>query len=144
MDYEISRIEKEYEVASYIQNLIFALDHGSIITFQIERKVDSSRDIKYTNKYTISDLFPNESPVQAVKHELRKLKTSEYIKTVKDTRFTDRSEMRVFGREYDGKGDVYIKIRVELLGYAGNHKTFVMSFHYAERPFLAENFPYKS
>lgn len=39
--------------------------------------------------------------------------------------------MREFGKVYDGKGDVYIKVRVELLSEYGNHTTFVMSFHYA-------------
>lgn len=144
MDRQSFRIETEFEVSSYIQNLIYALDHGSTITFQIERRVDQDRDYKYTNKYTINDLFPDESPVEAIKHELKVLKTSEYIKTVKDNRFPARSEMRVFGREYNGKGDVYIKIRVELMGEYGNHTTFVMSFHYAEKPFLKDDFPYGS
>ena len=51
--------------------------------------------------------------------------------------------MREFGKVYNGKGDVYIKIRVELLSEYGNHSTFVMSFHYAKIPFTPEMFPYK-
>ena len=39
--------------------------------------------------------------------------------------------------------DVYIKIRVEPLGLYGNTTTFVMSFHFAERAFTPEMFPYK-
>jgi hypothetical protein len=51
--------------------------------------------------------------------------------------------MREFGKTYAGMGDVYIKIRVELLGIYGNPTTFIMSFHFAEIPFFKEMFPYK-
>ena len=44
--------------------------------------------------------------------------------------------MREFGKVYNGKDDVYIKIRVELFGMYGNATTFVMSFHFAEKPFI--------
>lgn len=44
---------------------------------------------------------------------------------------------------YNGDEDVYIKIRVELLGEYGNATTFVMSFHFAERAFVPEMFPYR-
>ena len=62
---------------------------------------------------------------------------------LQDLRFPKRSEMREFGKVYNGKGDVYIKIRVELLSEYGNHTTFIMSFHYAEIPFTPQMFPYK-
>ncbi len=39
--------------------------------------------------------------------------------------------------------DVYIKIRVELISMYGNTTTFVMSFHFAEKAFTANMFPYK-
>ncbi len=38
---------------------------------------------------------------------------------------------------------IYIKIRVELLGMYGRAATFVMSFHFAEKAFTPEMFPYK-
>ena len=60
-----------------------------------------------------------------------------------DVRFPNRSEMREFGRVYNGKDDVYIKIRVELLGMYGNTTTLVMSFHFAEKEFTQEMFPYR-
>ncbi len=65
------------------------------------------------------------------------------MRTVKDIRFPNRSEMREFGKVYNGQDDVYIKIRVELLGVYGSATTFVMSFHFAERPFVPEMFPYR-
>ena len=136
-----SRIETELEVISYIQNLHYAIKNGAQIIFQITRNVDNTREIQYTNLYTVNHLFPNENPVDALKRELLSLSIENYIKTVKDTRFPNRSEMREFGKKY-GEKDVYIKIRVELLGQYGNPTTFIMSFHFAERAFKPEMFPF--
>ena len=138
-----SRIESETEVRAYIQNLKFALNNGAKINFQVKRLVDENRDEKYTNQYTVNTLFPDENPVDALKRELLTLSVEEYMQTVKDLRFPNRSEMREFGKVYNGSDDVYIKIRVELLGAYGNTTTFVMSFHFAERAFTPEMFPYK-
>ena len=138
-----ARIESEKEVQAYLQDLRFALNHGAQVSIQVERQVDQNRDVRYTNRFTVADLFPNENPVDALKRELKFLTIEEYMQTVKDLRFPKRSEMREFGKVYNGKGDVYIKIRVELLSEYGNHTTFVMSFHYAEIPFTPEMFPYK-
>ena len=138
-----SRIESETEVRAYVQNLKFALNNGAKIDFQVKRLVDEKRDEKYTNQYTVNTLFPDENPVDALKRKLLTLSVEEYMQTVKDLRFTNRSEMREFGKVYNGSEDVYIKIRVELLGAYGNTTTFVMSFHFAERAFTPEMFPYK-
>ena len=137
------RIESELEVRSYLSNLRYALDKGASVTFQEERHVDQKRDSRYTNRFTVADLFPDENPVDALKRELRTLTVQEYIQTVKDLRFPRKRDMREFGKVYDGKGDVYIKIRVELLSENGKHTTFVMSFHYATIPFTPEMFPYR-
>ena len=137
------RIESEIEVKSYIQDLKYALNNGAKIDFQVRRLVDQKRDEKYTNQYTIDKLFPDENPVDALRRELITLSTEDYIKTVKDFRFPKRSEMREFGKVYNGTDEVYIKIRVELLGIYGNTTTFVMSFHFAERRFTQEMFPYR-
>lgn len=138
-----ARIESELEVKAYIQNLKFALNNGAKIDFQVKRRVDDNRDEKYTNQYTVNTLFPDENPVDALKRELLSLSVEDYMQTVKDLRFPKKSEMREFGKVYNGNDDVYIKIRVELLGIYGQTTTFVMSFHFAERPFLPEMFPYK-
>ena len=137
------RIETELEVKAYLQNLKFALQNGAKLDFQIKRRVDENRNEKYTNQYTVNTLFPNEDPIDALKRELLSLTAEEYIQTVKDLRFPKRSEMREFGKVYNGKDDVYIKIRVELLGIYGNTTTFVMSFHFAEKAFEPEMFPYR-
>ena len=138
-----ARIESKLEVNTYLQKLKYALDHDARITFQARRLVDNQRDEKYTNQYTVDTLFPDENPVDALKRELKTLTVEEYMKTVQDLRFPKRSEMREFGKVYNGMQDVYIKIRVELLGLNGNTTTFVMSFHFAEKPFTTDMFPYK-
>ncbi len=63
------RIESELDIQSYLQNLNYALDHGALINFQSNRVVDDKRDLKYTNKFTVADLFPNENPNIALKRE---------------------------------------------------------------------------
>lgn len=138
-----SRIESEMDVKKYIQNLKYALNNGAKIDFQAKRLIDEKRNIKYTNQYTVNKLFPDENPVDALKRELLTLTVRDYMKTVKDIRFPQRSEMREFGKVYNGIDDVYIKIRVELLGMYGNTTTFVMSFHFAEKAFTHDMFPYK-
>ena len=138
-----SRIESEIEVKAYIQDLKFALNNWAKIDFQAKRLVDEKRDEKYTNQYTVNKLFSDENPVDALKRELLTLSVEDYMQTVKDIRFPKRSEMREFGKVYNGTDDVYIKIRVELLGMYGNTTTFVMSFHFAEKAFTPEMFPYK-
>ncbi len=137
------RIESELDVKSYLQDLKYALENGAQINFQARRRVDDQRDEKFTNQYTVNTLFPNENPVDALKKELKMLTVGEYMRTVTDFKFPNRSEMREFGKVYNGKDDVYIKIRVELFGMYGNSTTFVMSFHFAERAFIPELFPYR-
>lgn len=137
------RIESELEIKSFLQNLKYALENDVEIKFQVMRIVDDRRNEKYTNQYTINTLFPNENPLDVLKQELLKINVEDYIQTVKDFRFPKRSEMRVFGKVYDGSEDVYIKIRVELLGQSGDSVVFVMSFHFAERAFTSDMFPYR-
>lgn len=138
-----ARIESELEVKAYIQNLKFALNNGAKINFQIKRLVDDKREERYTNQYTVNTLFPNENPVEALRKELLSLAAEDYIQTVKDLRFPNRSEMREFGKVYNDKDEVYIKIRVELLGTYGSATTFIMSFHFTEKAFTKEMFPYR-
>ena len=131
------------EVKAYIQDLQYALNNGAQIDFQVKRRVDEDRDERFTNQYTVNKLFPDENPVDALKRELLTLTVEDYMQTVKDLRFPKRSEMREFGKVYNGNEDVYIKIRVELLGLYGNTTTFIMSFHFAEKAFTPDMFPYR-
>lgn len=142
---EFKRIESRLEVDTYLERLNYSLSNSqATLQFQKERIVDSQRNERFTNRFTVNDLFPREEPVNALKRELLNIKVEDYIETVKDIKFVKRSEMRVFGKRYNA--DVYIKIRVELMksSMAGvDNVVFVMSFHYAERPFTDSDFPYK-
>lgn len=138
-----ARIESELEVKAYIQDLKYALNNGAQIDFQARRRVDEDREERYTNQYTVNKLFPDENPVEALKRELLTLTVEDYMQTVKDLRFPKRNEMREFGKVYNGDEDVYIKIRVELLGLYGNTTMFIMSFHFAEKAFTPDMFPYR-
>ena len=142
---EKRRIETELEVKNYLYKLKYAIKSGfATVNFQKVRQVDKNRNIKYTNRYTISKLFPEEDEVEVLKRELSSLTVEEYIKTVKDLRFPKRSEMRVFSKQYSGD-NVYIKIRVELISseYAyGKDYILVMSFHFSEWDINKSDFPY--
>ena len=136
------RIESEQEVEAYIQKLRYALSKGASITIVRNRNVDRGRDIRHTNRFTIADLFPDDNPVTALKRELGTLTVEDYIRTVNDDRYPDWSELREFGKRY-GNSDVYIKMRVELIGQYGGTDILVLSFHYAEFEFDDNTFPYK-
>ena len=139
---ETYRIESREDVDTYLARLKYEIDRGAQLSIQEDRIVDKNRPVMYTNKFTLGDLFPDEDPNIAVKRELKTLTVEEYIKTVKDSRFPKRSEMREFGKVYNGNKEVYIKLRVEVLGPVGQPPLFVMSFHYAMKPFSKETFPY--
>ena len=146
MSEEVSRVETVEEISAFLDRLLYALEEGATIRFQEDRRVDQQRDIQYTNKFTVAELFPNEDPVKALRNELKKLTIKEYMETVKDKRFPQRSEMRVFGRAYKVKRctkNVYVKVRAELVNSEKGSFVFVMSFHYAENPFSDNGFPYK-
>ena len=135
-----------HHVQTYLDRLKYALESGTAeIRFQSKRKVDENRNKKFTNRYTLNKLFPDEDEVDALRRELTTLTIDEYIETVKDTRFPKKSEMRVFGKVYSSE-DVYIKIRVELINIKelnGNGLIFIMSFHFAQVKFKESDFPYK-
>ncbi len=136
---DMKTIKSEEEVATYLNKLKYALDQdNTIITLQEIRQVDSGRLIEYTNKYTIAQIFPDESPREALRRELKTLKIIEYIETVKDLRYPRLSEFWVFGKKYINK-DVYIKIRVEIVK---RNSIYVMSFHFSTRNFVNNDFPY--
>lgn len=142
----VKRIETEMEIQTYLDRLEYALHFETVkINFQKSRRVDQKRDKKYTNRYTMGKLFPDEDEVEVLKRELSCLTVEEYIETVKDIKYPQRSEMRVFGKQYL-RDDVYIKFRVDLLSVAqasGDSIILVMSFHYSERSFKESDFPYK-
>ena len=143
---ETKRKESKDEILTFLAKLKYSIKSGSVkLNFQKERNVDQGRNKKYTNRYTIGLLFPDEDEIEALKRELSHLTVEEYLETVKDTRFPERSEMRVFGKQYFGD-DVYIKLRVELMSIAhstGDNFILVMSFHFSEWDFKEVDFPFR-
>ena len=63
--------------------------------------------------------------------------------TVKRPTISQKSEMREVGKVYNGMGDVYIKIREELLSAYGDQTTFMIAFHYVEISFTLDLFLYR-
>ena len=138
------RIETKDYIETFIAKVRYCMESGDCkISLQLGRKNEENKNIRFTNQYTLNELFPNEDPAVAMKRELVKLRVTEYIETLKDLNFSKKSELRVFGKKYTE--DVYIKIRAELLSKAvvGNNMIFVLSFHFAEYPFTDSDFPYK-
>ncbi|MGI6166511.1 MAG: hypothetical protein ACOYEN_11150 [Limnochordia bacterium] len=134
------------EVQTCLDRLRYAIETGSAqINLVKDRKVDAARNKRFTNRYTMTQLFPDADPVEALKGELLLLTVEDYVETVNDHRFSKRPDMMVFGRKYCHE-DVYIKIRVELTNatyLGGGGLILVMSFHFAEVSFEDSDFPYR-
>ena len=143
---ENRRIESREEVAAFLARLKYALEHGAEVVFQKNRRVDLKRNERFSNGYAMKVLFPKESPEIVLRRELKQLTESEYLGTVADLRYPNNEEMREFGKCYrrnDAEEEVYIKVRVEIMKQTGiGHVAFVMSFHFAEKPFSEMEFPY--
>ena len=93
-----------WETSGLLVRLNYALNSGRVrIVFQKKREVDDKRNERFTNRYTIHYLFPGEDEIKVLKRELSRLRHYDYIETVQDTNFTERSEMRVFGRNIQVK-----------------------------------------
>lgn len=134
-------IKTREEVETYLAKLKYALSlDNTLINFQGDRQIDIKRAIEFRNSYTISKLFPDESPKEAIKRELNNLKVNEYMETMKDIKFPKRSDLWTFGKKYNSK-DTYIKFRVEIIERCN---VFIMSFHLSDRPFENKNFPFSA
>jgi hypothetical protein len=145
MNQENKRIQDRFEVQTYLDRLRYAIEEGAQVNIIHDREVDAKRNRKFTNRYTIALLFPDEDPTEAIKRELLQLTVEDYVETVKDLRFPKRTDMVVFGKTYCHE-DVYVKIRVELINTSlagGGSSILVMSFHFAETSFSDSDFPYR-
>ena len=140
------RIETRFEVQTFIDQLKYALVvQKATLKFQRNRRVDDNRHIKYTNAYTVETLFPDDDILITLKQELLTLKVSNYIQTVRDYRYPNLNEMRVFGKCY-GNEEVYIKLRVELLSMRRARfdcHILILSFHFTDKKFNKDTFPYR-
>ena len=137
------KIKSKFDVQTYIDRLSYALNQSTCeIKFIKDRNSDKSRNKRYANRYTINSLFPDEDSVEALKRELLSLTVENYMHTLKDLTYSDRSDLWVFAKKYNDY--VYIKIRVELVSRLanGNNYVFVLSFHYSDQLIEDSDFPY--
>ena len=121
----------------------YAIDNGARIIIPLDRKSEQGKDEKFTNKFCLNKLFEDKEYTKALSEELKKLTVENYIRTLKDDRFSEQSEFREFGKTYSSDADVYIKTRVEVIGDDGSRFVFVMSFHFAMFPLTENKFPYR-
>lgn len=98
---------------------------------QRKRKSENNLDPNTTNN-TIIDLNYN---VEDIREELLTLKSSDYIKTVKDIVRPQSPDYWIFSKNIKSK-DIYIKLKI-----CNINNIHLMSFHYAIRKI--ENKPYK-
>lgn len=135
---EDKTVESIEKVDTFISQLKYVIKNNGILEFQEVRKCDKHRNIKFSNKYTINKLFPDEDLVKAIKRELILLKHCDYLHTLKDIKFPNRSLLRVFAKKYSGEY-VYIKIRAEVV-----HKfVHIISFHFSSVGIKENEFTYK-
>ncbi len=135
------RILSIAEVKDALAKLKYAIENNPRFKIVVTREKDTRKELQYTNQYTLSNLFPNESPVEALRRELKQLKIEEYLKSVVDDKFQEKL-LHIFIREYDEK-QVYIKFRAELLSHTTNGSLLVViSFHFAEYMVERNDFPY--
>lgn len=143
---DIKRKETKEDVIFFIGKIRYVIESGDVkVNIIKKRRVDEERNPKFTNSYTLAKLFPNKDYVESIKDELLLLTIENYIETVKDVRFSNKTEMRVFGQVFKTE-DVYIKMRVELVNVeqaAGGKYIMIMSFHFSERKFKKEDFPFR-
>ena len=103
----VAKRQTRDEVEAYLAKLRYALaDKNTSIQFVEQRFVDVNRSKKYSNAFTVAKLFPDKPAEKILRDELASLRAEEYIETVKDTRFSKKSEICVFGRKYIEE-DVY-------------------------------------
>jgi hypothetical protein len=129
---ETDKVESFENVKFFLKKLQNFLNGNSCqLDIQRNRKGQDHSD----PNTTVNTMLDLEYNVGDVKEELLSLKTSDYIKTVKDRKRPKSSDYWVFLKKIKEK-DVYIKLKIHSV-----NKIHLMSFHYAA--FVVEDKPYK-
>ena len=115
-------VEEIEKVKFFLKKLhYFISDSNCQIDIQTKRRGENPLDSNSTNN-TIIDLgYDSED----IREELLTLKTSDYIKTVKDRMRPNTPNYWIFSKNIKGK-DIYIKLKIYDI-----NKIHLMSFHYA-------------
>lgn len=137
--------ESKQAISTCLDQIYYLIKNNQTsISVEKYRLADSKRDPKFTNRYTLGVLFPDESETEALKRELLTLTVEEYIESIRDNRFPKLAPMRVFCKQYSNC-DVYIKLRVEMMSkeLAGSGRIIVISFHFAEWKYCSTDYPFR-
>lgn len=123
--------EKETSVQSFLQELRWILEDKKCCIIIPTRE---DKEYKYSNSFCLAEL---EFEQEDVKHELKKLTTQNYCKTIKDKNNKKFNEYYyVFGKIIN-KMLIYIKVKIQS---RNNKQILCISFHFPE---YTLNFPYK-
>lgn len=128
-DEYIEEIEKLKFFLKKLKHLLN--DSNCQVDIQKLRRGEDNRDPNNTNNTMIDLGYDSED----IREELLTLKVGDYIKTVKDRRYTNTPNYWIFSKNISGR-DVYIKFKIRSV-----NKIHLMSFHYAIRQI--EEKPYK-
>lgn len=132
LDDENSSKEDFENVKFFLKKLHHFLNNDDCqMDIQLDRRRQDQSDPNST-KNTIIDL---DYKMEDIRGELLSLKTSDYIKTVKDKNRPGSSDYWIFSKKIGGR-DIYIKLKIHSV-----NKVHLMSFHYAI--FDIEDKPYK-
>ena len=137
-----SRNEQKFVVEHFLTEMKEALSSESAQLYsQHHRKEDEAE----LHENIMSILFPNENETAVLKRELTGLTTEDYIETLKDKKFPNKSETRVFAKQYNGEF-VYMHVRVEMLEQEETgepEQGLITSLHFCESELEVTDFPYK-
>lgn len=136
-------VEDSSVVSTFLAKLKFMLENPCTSIQLDKKKSDQFKPYEYTNKFTLSNLFPNENPVDAMKRELRLLSLCDYLHTAVDVVNPKSPNYYVFAKKFDKF--VYIKVKIVVFNGSipGQQDTIlVMSFHYAEHLINENSFRY--
>lgn len=137
-----SRIEQKFVVEHFLTEMKEALSSESAQLYsQHHRKEDEAE----MHENIMSILFPNEDETAVLKRELTDLTMEDYIETLKDKKFPNKSETRIFAKQFNGDY-VFLHVRIELLEdpeTGDTHQGLITSLHFCETELPMSDFPYK-
>jgi len=91
------RIEQKFVVQHFIEQLRETLRNEALELFiQNEEEQDQEVDAEDLDQNALSVLFPNQDAAIVLTQGMRELAIGDYLETVKDKRFPNKSERRVF------------------------------------------------
>lgn len=122
---ENAYIDTRNNVEQHLQELHTLITQKDCQLDILPRKRDEQEDDLYTTENTMLALGYNS---EDIKRELSLLNVSDYIENIKDDKYIDSPDFRVFGKEIQGR-QIYIKEKIRT-----SKKIFCVSFHFARFP----------